>query len=126
VKYRYLPSIPLLIHSNQRKQYLKDFDNNTIFISGVVDFLKDIGWINKSYLRTPWIGKGRLCCRCRHRHIHSYPYQTLTREVLNNDTVRFSSVRVSAVLLDSNGQTIGEGRSAHTSPSGIQPGTMAY
>jgi hypothetical protein len=48
----------------------------------------------------------------------------ITGEVLNNDSVRFSSVRVSAVLLDSNGQTIGEG-SAHTSPSGIQPGTTA-
>ena len=48
----------------------------------------------------------------------------ITGEVLNNDTVRFGSVRVSATLIDSNGQTIGEG-SAHTSPSGIQPGSEA-
>lgn len=48
----------------------------------------------------------------------------ITGEVFNNDTVRFSSVRVSATLNDSNGQTIGEG-SAHTSPSGIQPGSEA-
>ena len=48
----------------------------------------------------------------------------ITGEVFNNDTVRFSSVRVSATLIDSNGQTIGEG-SAHTSPSGIQPGSEA-
>ncbi len=48
----------------------------------------------------------------------------ITGEVLNNDTVRFSSVRVSATVIDNNGQTIGEG-SAHTSPSGIQPGSQA-
>jgi len=48
----------------------------------------------------------------------------ITGEVFNNDTVRISSVRVSAILLDGNGQTIGDG-SAHTSPSGIQPGSMA-
>lgn len=48
----------------------------------------------------------------------------ITGEVFNNDTVRFSSVRVSATLIDSNGQTVGEG-SAHTSPSGIQPGSEA-
>ena len=65
----------------------------------------------------------------RERDIYSIPTEgdiyRITGEVLNNDTVRFSSVRISAVLLDSNGQTIGEG-SAHTSPSGIQPGAMAY
>jgi hypothetical protein len=64
----------------------------------------------------------------REEDIYSIPtggdIYRITGEVLNNDSVRFSSVRVSAVLLDSNGQTIGEG-SAHTSPSGIQPGTMA-
>ncbi len=63
----------------------------------------------------------------REEDIYSIPAEgdiyRITGEVLNNDTVRFSSVRVSAVLLDSNGQTIGEG-SAHTSPSGIQPGAM--
>jgi hypothetical protein len=63
----------------------------------------------------------------REEDIYSIPTEgdiyRITGEVLNNDTVRFSSVRVSAVLLDSNGQTIGEG-SAHTSPSGIQPGAM--
>lgn len=58
----------------------------------------------------------------REGDIYSIPTEgdiyRITGEVLNNDTVRFSSVRVSAVLLDSNGQTIGEG-SAHTSSSGI-------
>lgn len=48
----------------------------------------------------------------------------ITGHVSNNDTVRFSGVRVSAVLLDSNGQPIGEG-SAHTTPSGIQPSLTA-
>jgi hypothetical protein len=64
----------------------------------------------------------------REEDIYSIPTEgdiyRITGEVLNNDSVRFSSVRVSAVLLDSNGQTIGEG-SAHTTPSGIQPGEMA-
>jgi hypothetical protein len=64
----------------------------------------------------------------REEDIYSIPSEgdiyRITGEVLNGDTVRYSSVRVSAVLVDSNGQTIGEG-SAHTSPSGIQPGTMA-
>jgi hypothetical protein len=64
----------------------------------------------------------------REEDIYSIPtagdIYRITGEVFNNDTVRFSSVRVSAVLLDSNGQTIGDG-SAHTSPSGIQPGSMA-
>jgi hypothetical protein len=64
----------------------------------------------------------------REEDIYSIPTEgeiyRITGEVLNNDTVRFSSVRVSAMLLDSNGRTIGEG-SAHTSPSGIQPGAMA-
>jgi hypothetical protein len=64
----------------------------------------------------------------REEDIYSIPTEgdiyRITGEVLNNNTVRFSSVRVSVVLLDSNGQTIGEG-SAHTSPSGIQPGAMA-
>ena len=64
----------------------------------------------------------------REEDIYSIPTEgdiyRITGEVLNNDTVRFSSVRVSAILLDSNGQSIGEG-SAHTSPSGIQPGEMA-
>jgi hypothetical protein len=49
---------------------------------------------------------------------------TMTGEVLNNDTVRFSSVRVSATLYDNNSQIIGEG-SAHTSPSGIPTGMSA-
>lgn len=64
----------------------------------------------------------------REEDIYSIPTEgdiyRITGEVLNNDTVRFSSVRVSAILLDGNGQTIGEG-SAHTSPSGIQPGALA-
>lgn len=49
---------------------------------------------------------------------------TITCEVLNNDTVRFSSVRVSATLYDKSSQIIGEG-SAHTSPSGIPSGMSA-
>jgi hypothetical protein len=57
----------------------------------------------------------------REEDIYSIPSEgdiyRITGEVLNGDTVRYSSVRVSAVLVDSNGQTIGEG-SAHTSPSG--------
>ncbi|MGC1131576.1 MAG: FxLYD domain-containing protein [Nitrososphaeraceae archaeon] len=48
----------------------------------------------------------------------------ITGEVLNNDTVRFSSVRVSATLYDNSSQIIGEG-SAHTSPSGIPTGMSA-
>lgn len=64
----------------------------------------------------------------REEDIYSIPTEgdiyRITGEVLNNDSVRFSSVRVYAVLLDSNGQAIGEG-SAHTSPSGIQPGSNA-
>src|ERR671919_3203616 len=60
--------------------------------------------------------------------IYSIPIEgdmyRITGQVLNNDTVRFSGVRVSAVLLDSNGQPIGEG-SAHTTPSGIQPSLTA-
>jgi hypothetical protein len=49
---------------------------------------------------------------------------TITGEVFNNDTVTFSSVRVSATLYDNSSKIIGEG-SAHTSPSGIQPGLTA-
>jgi hypothetical protein len=45
----------------------------------------------------------------------------ITGEVFNNNSVPFSSVRVSAALFGNNSQIIGEG-SAHTSPSGIQPG----
>lgn len=64
----------------------------------------------------------------REEDIYSIPTEgdihRIIGEVLNNDTVRFSSVRVSAILLDGNGQTIGEG-SAHTLPSGIQPGALA-
>jgi hypothetical protein len=64
----------------------------------------------------------------REEDIYSIPTEgdiyRITGEVLNNDSVRFSSVRVYAVLLDTNGKTIGEG-SAHTTPSGIQPGEMA-
>ena len=64
----------------------------------------------------------------REEDIYSIPtpgdIYRITGEVFNNDTVRFSSVRVSAVLLDSNSQAIGDG-SAHTSPSGIQPGSIA-
>ena len=64
----------------------------------------------------------------REEDIYSIPMAgdiyRITGQVVNNDIVRFSSVRVSAVLLDSDGQTIGDG-SAHTSPSGIQPGSMA-
>jgi hypothetical protein len=64
----------------------------------------------------------------REEDIYSIPIggdvYRITGEVFNNDTVRFSSVRVSAILLDGNNRTIGEG-SAHTSPSGIQPGAMA-
>ena len=64
----------------------------------------------------------------REEDIYSIPtagdIYRITGEVFNNDTARFSSVRVSAVLLDSNGQSIGDG-SAHTSPSGIQPDSMA-
>jgi hypothetical protein len=64
----------------------------------------------------------------RERDIYSIPTEgdmyRITGQVLNNDTVRFSGVRVSAVLLDSNGQPIGEG-SAHTTPSGIQPSLIA-
>lgn len=60
--------------------------------------------------------------------IYSIPIEgdmyRITGHVSNNDTVRFSGVRVSAVLLDSNGQPIGEG-SAHTTPSGIQPSLTA-
>lgn len=48
----------------------------------------------------------------------------ITGEVLNNDTVRFGGVRVSAILFDNNSQFIGQG-SAHTTPSGIQPGSTA-
>ncbi|MGH9979907.1 MAG: FxLYD domain-containing protein [Nitrososphaeraceae archaeon] len=64
----------------------------------------------------------------REEDIYSIPIEgdiyRITGKVFNNDTVRFSSVRVSATLLDGNNRTIGEG-SAHTSPSGIQPGAMA-
>ena len=64
----------------------------------------------------------------REEDIYSIPIEgdvyRITGEVFNNDTVRFSSVRVSATLLDGNNRTIGEG-SAHTSPSGIQPGAVA-
>lgn len=64
----------------------------------------------------------------REEDIYSIPIEgdiyRISGEVLNNDSVRFSSVRVSAVLLDNTGQTIGEG-SAHASPSGIQPGAIA-
>ena len=64
----------------------------------------------------------------REEDIYSIPIEgdiyRIRGEVFNNDTVRFSSVRVSATLLDGNNRTIGEG-SAHTSPSGIQPGAMA-
>jgi len=64
----------------------------------------------------------------REEDIYSIPTEgdiyRISGEVLNNDSVRLSSVRVSAVLLDNKGQTIGEG-SAHTSPSGIQPGEIA-
>jgi hypothetical protein len=64
----------------------------------------------------------------REEDIYSIPsggdIYRITGEVFNNDTVRFSSVRVSATLIDSDGQTSGEG-SAHTSPSGIQPGSEA-
>jgi hypothetical protein len=64
----------------------------------------------------------------REEDIYSIPIEgdvyRITGEVFNNDTVRFSSVRVSAMLLDGNNRTIGEG-SAHTSPSGIQPGATA-
>lgn len=45
----------------------------------------------------------------------------ITGEVFNNNSVPVNSVRVSAALLNNNSQIIGEG-SAHTSPSGIQPG----
>ena len=64
----------------------------------------------------------------REEDIYSIPIEgdtyRITGQVLNNDTVRFSGVRVSAVLFDDAGQPIGEG-SAHTSPSGIQQGTIA-
>jgi hypothetical protein len=64
----------------------------------------------------------------REEDIYSIPIEgdvyRITGEVFNNDTVRFSSVRVSAILLDGSNRTIGEG-SAHTSPSGIQPGAVA-
>jgi hypothetical protein len=49
---------------------------------------------------------------------------TVIGKVLNNDTVPFNGVRVSATLYDNDGQSLVE-RSAHTSPSGIQPGTNA-
>jgi hypothetical protein len=49
---------------------------------------------------------------------------TVIGKVLNNDTVPFSGVRVSATLYDNDGQSLVE-RSAYTSPSGIQPGTNA-
>jgi hypothetical protein len=45
----------------------------------------------------------------------------ITGEVFNNNSVPYNSVRVSAALFNNNSQIIGEG-SAHTSPSGIQPG----
>jgi hypothetical protein len=64
----------------------------------------------------------------REEDIYSIPTEgdvyRITGQVLNNDTVRFSGVRVSAVLFDTTGQPIGEG-SAHTSPSGIQSGATA-
>lgn len=64
----------------------------------------------------------------RAEDIYSIPIEgdiyRISGNVLNNDTARFSSVRVSATLFDSNGRTIGEG-STHTSPSGIQPGATA-
>jgi hypothetical protein len=64
----------------------------------------------------------------REEDIYSIPIEgdiyRIAGNVLNNDTVRFSSVRVFAILLGSNDQIIGEG-SAHTTPSGIQPGAMA-
>ncbi|MGI0042824.1 MAG: FxLYD domain-containing protein [Nitrososphaeraceae archaeon] len=49
---------------------------------------------------------------------------TVIGKVLNNDTVPFNGVRVSATLYDDEGQSLVE-RSAYTSPSGIQPGTNA-
>lgn len=49
---------------------------------------------------------------------------TINGKVLNNDTVPFNSVDVSAILYDNEGQSLVE-RSAFTSPSGIQPGTNA-
>jgi hypothetical protein len=49
---------------------------------------------------------------------------TIIGKVLNNDTVPFNGVRVSAILYDNEGQSLVE-RSAYTSPSGIQPGTNA-
>ena len=64
----------------------------------------------------------------REEDIYSIPIEgdiyRITGNVMNNDTVRFSSVRVFAMLADVNGEIIGEG-SAHTTPSGIQPGAMA-
>ena len=64
----------------------------------------------------------------REEDIYSIPIEgdvyRITGQVLNIDAVRFSGVRVSAVLFDNMGQPIGEG-SAHTSPSGIQPGATA-
>jgi hypothetical protein len=64
----------------------------------------------------------------RERDIYTIPGErdiyTVTGEVFNNDTVTFNSVRVSATLYDNSSQIIGEG-SAHTSPSGIQPGLTA-
>jgi hypothetical protein len=45
-------------------------------------------------------------------------------KVLNNDTVPFNGVRVSAILYNNEDQSLVE-RSAYTSPSGIQPGTNA-
>jgi hypothetical protein len=49
---------------------------------------------------------------------------TINGKVLNNGTVPFNGVDVSAVLYDNEGQSLVE-RSAYTSPSGIQPGTNA-
>lgn len=64
----------------------------------------------------------------REEDIYSIPIEgdiyRITGKVLNNDTVRFSSVRVFAMLVGVNGQIVGEG-SAHTTPSGIQPGALA-
>ena len=49
---------------------------------------------------------------------------TINGKVLNNDTVPFNGVRVSAILYDDESQSLVE-RSTYTSPSGIQPGTNA-
>jgi hypothetical protein len=49
---------------------------------------------------------------------------TIIGKVLNNGTVPYHDVSVSATLYNNEGESLVE-RSAHTSPSGIQPGTNA-